>query len=194
MTDTKEFLNQYVEDAKRTNPNRIDIKFNPDFLEFAIGMFISSGNILDQIKKNIFYKKPIDNNKLRRDLDIINGYSESLIDFDDVTGIANHFGEEEIDVNDVLFHSVIGIATEATELVEALKKGFPDDVNLLEEFGDLNWYEAIGIDELGGSFDEVLKTNIRKLKHRYPEKFSHQKAQKRDHDGERQILSALAKG
>ena len=84
-----------------------------------------------------------------------------------------------VPVNDRLFHSVIGIATEATELVEAMKNGFPDDVNLLEEFGDLNWYEGIGIDELGGSFDEVLETNIRKLKHRYPEKFSHQSAQER---------------
>ena len=189
----KEYLKKYVEDAKRTEPNRQQIIFDPEALALAIGMFIGAGNVLDQIKKYVFYGKPIKYDELKSHLDMVNGCSELLFDKERNDG-SFAFNMDVVPVNDRLFHSVIGIATEATELVEAMKNGFPDDVNLLEEFGDLNWYEGIGIDELGGSFDEVLETNIRKLKHRYPEKFSHQSAQERDIEGERQILSSLAKG
>jgi len=191
--EAKEYLKKYVEDAKRTESNRKQIIFDPEALALAIGMFIGAGNILDQIKKYVFYGKPIKYDKLKKHLDAVNGCSELVFDKERDDG-SYAFNMDVVPVNDRLFHSVIGIATEATELVEAMKNGFPDDVNLLEEFGDLNWYEGIGIDELGGSFDEVLETNIRKLKHRYPEKFSHQSAQERDIEGERQILSSLAKG
>jgi len=191
--EAKDFLQKYIEDAKRTEPSRQAIIFDPEALALAIGMFIGSGEVLDQIKKYVFYGRDIDNEKLKRDLDFINGSSESFIDKERDDG-SFALNMDEIPINDRLFHSVIGIATEATELVEAMKDGFQDDVNLLEEFGDLNWYEAIGISELGGDFDEVLETNIAKLRHRYPDKFTNESAQERDLEGERQILSSLEKG
>lgn len=188
-----EYLNDYVESAKRTEPNRQDIIFDPTALALTIGMFIGAGNVLDQIKKYVFYGKPINHEALKKHLESVNGCSELLLDKerDDRTFA---FNMDQVSINDRLFHAVMGIATEATELVEAMKDGFPDDVNLLEELGDLNWYEAIAIDELEGDFSEVLKRNIEKLRHRYPDKFSAKNAIWRDTDGERQVLSSLAKG
>jgi hypothetical protein len=61
-------------------------------------------------------------------------------------------------------------------------------VNLLEEFGDLAWYQAIGIDEAGGSLDKVLDRVIAKLRARYPEKFTSENAINRDLVKERAIL------
>ena len=57
--EAKEYLKKYVEDAKRTESNRKQIIFDPEALALAIGMFIGAGNILDQIKKYVFYGKPI---------------------------------------------------------------------------------------------------------------------------------------
>ena len=54
-----------------------------------------------------------------------------------------------------LLHAGIGLATESGEFLDALKKAIfygkeLDRVNLQEEIGDLLWYCAIALDELGG--------------------------------------------
>ena len=93
-----------------------------------------------------------------------------------------------------LLHSSLGIHTEGAEFADALKKFVfygkkeLDEVNMKEELGDLLWYVAIACDALGTSFDELMETNINKLKARYPEKFSLDKAENRDLNAEREIL------
>ncbi|SRR6056300_595694 len=92
-----------------------------------------------------------------------------------------------------LLHAGIGISTEAGELLDALKKHIfygkeLDRVNMAEEVGDLFWYIAIIADELGFEFESVMEKNIEKLKARYGEKFSQEKANLRDLAQERSIL------
>ena len=94
-----------------------------------------------------------------------------------------------------LLHSAIGLVTEAGEIQDALKKHIfygrtLDKVNLEEELGDLFWYMAVMADTLGISFEQVMEKNIRKLKSRYGEKFTEERAIKRDLDTERQILES----
>ncbi len=99
--------------------------------------------------------------------------------------------------NQRLLHAGIGLATEAGEFLDALKKHIYygkdlDKVNLQEELGDLFWYCAIIADELGVDFSEVMTRNIDKLKARYGDKFSEASAEKRDLERERQILEGQA--
>ena len=99
------------------------------------------------------------------------------------------------DVTPRIEHAIMGITTEAGELMDAVKKtkiyGKPlDIVNLLEEAGDTMWYLAILADALGVSFEEIWQKNIAKLQKRYPEKFSHENALQRDTDAERKILES----
>lgn len=96
-----------------------------------------------------------------------------------------------------LLHAGIGLSTEAGEFLDALKKHIfygkeLDRVNLAEELGDLFWYMAIVGDELGIKFEDVMDRNITKLKARYGEKFSEEKAEHRDLDSERKILEGQA--
>lgn len=92
-----------------------------------------------------------------------------------------------------LLHGTMGICTEAGELLDAVKKGMyygkpMDYVNIREEIGDLLWYMALIIDEMGWSFEQIMEENINKLKTRYPEKFTEEKAINRDLETERKIL------
>lgn len=92
-----------------------------------------------------------------------------------------------------LLHAGIGMATEAGEFLDALKKHIYygrelDAVNLQEEMGDLFWYMAIACDQLGVDFEKLTDTNIAKLKARYGEKFTGESAEARDLSGERNIL------
>ena len=70
----------------------------------------------------------------------------------------------------------VGINAEGGEFLEIIKKmvfqGKPwDDHNrehLIIELGDLLWYVAQATQALGVSFEEVIETNVNKLKKRYP--------------------------
>lgn len=92
-----------------------------------------------------------------------------------------------------LLHGGIGLATEAGEFLDSLKKTIfygkeLDRVNLREEMGDIFWYCAIIADQLDVDFADVMERNITKLKARYGEKFTEERANTRDLNTERQIL------
>lgn len=92
-----------------------------------------------------------------------------------------------------MLHSAIGLCTEAAEALDMLKKhiyyGKPLDIpNFREEIGDGQWYAAIGAEACGTNLDAIQATNIRKLKARYPGKFTEQDAENRDLATERKIL------
>jgi NTP pyrophosphatase (non-canonical NTP hydrolase) len=92
-----------------------------------------------------------------------------------------------------ILHGAIGISTEAGELLDAIKKHIfygkkIDEVNLLEEIGDVFWYCGVLLYNLGYSFEEVQEKNILKLRLRYPNKFTTDKAINRDLIKEREEL------
>jgi NTP pyrophosphatase (non-canonical NTP hydrolase) len=83
-----------------------------------------------------------------------------------------------------LLHMAIGIAGEAGELLDAVKKAAiynkPLDVeNIIEEMGDLEFYMAGVRSYLRVARDSILKANVDKLNKRYAGKYSDQKAQDR---------------
>ena len=84
-----------------------------------------------------------------------------------------------------MLHAGLGLATEAGEFLDMLKKHLfygkeIDYENLDEEAGDLLWYLSIYLDVRGKSYREVMEANTRKLKARYPEKFTSENALNRD--------------
>lgn len=92
-----------------------------------------------------------------------------------------------------LQHAAMGMVTESAEFMDALKKSIfygkkLDTVNLKEEVGDLLWYAALALRALDVDFDSVMDRNIEKLKARYPQKFTEEKAVVRDLEVERKIL------
>lgn len=98
---------------------------------------------------------------------------------------------------ELILHSIIGKATECGELLEMLRdtlffqKPF-DDVNFIEELGDSQWYDAIGCEAVNATFNDVQRTNIAKLRKRFPDKFTEHDANNRDLFAERQILETGA--
>lgn len=92
-----------------------------------------------------------------------------------------------------IIHGVLGLASEVGELHDAVKKSIfynkdLDIVNIKEELGDLLWYMALIMDVVGASMEECQELVIAKLRTRYPEKFTEDKAINRDLTAERKIL------
>lgn len=163
--------NTYIQDALKTlSPSWHGDKVALAQFKGRLNGAIDAANKLDQVKKTLFYGR--DNNLIAEGQLGCNALDAR---------ISNNF-----------IHGVIGVFTEAGELLEALRDGFNngkmDHVNIREEIGDLFWYVAILLNETGGTFEDAMQINIAKLKARFPDKFEADKANNRDLVAERAIL------
>lgn len=139
----------------------------------TIEAIVKMGDQLDLMKKVLFYGKKIEMEK-------------------NVTDKPT-FETPELK-KQIILHGAIGLVTES---IEALKEVFAaiqegrefDEVNMFEELGDIQWYQAIFLREFEFDIHKIWETNINKLKARYGEKFSSEKALNRDIKNETEVLS-----
>lgn len=78
--------------------------------------------------------------------------------------------------NPLLLNGVMGLAGEAGEALDILKKhlfqGHPlNKDHLIKELGDVSWYLAVTAYALGYDLETVFQKNIEKLLERYPNGF-----------------------
>lgn len=183
-------LEQFVNDAIKTESKIKHVEVNEELLIQTISILINAGNILDQIKKHVFYNKPYKLEELRNHTVAIHDATTNLGNINTNNIITK---ETKLKINPRIFHSIVGIATESTELLEALDIHAEnmDNINIAEEFGDIDWYKAIGINELDIKWVTILDTVIKKLKARYPNAFTTEGAVNRNLDNERKILNEM---
>lgn len=76
---------------------------------------------------------------------------------------------------DMLYHGVFGLNSEAGEVAGLLQKMYQghdvDGEHLIKELGDCMWMIAEICTSKGFNLDDVMQTNIDKLKVRYPDGF-----------------------
>ena len=88
---------------------------------------------------------------------------------------------KELPFEQNLMHTALGLAGEAGEYADAVKKHLVygkelDHENAREELGDILWFVALACDALSTDMATVAQANIDKLRKRYPEKYSDQLA------------------
>jgi NTP pyrophosphatase (non-canonical NTP hydrolase) len=184
----------FIKAAIRTESRLDKARFNKKDLLLVFGMSMVTTAIVDAIKKNVFYGKPVDRSKIKR----LMGQVDRECGNHDLTELGEG-APDDLAVDPRVFHAILGAHTETGELIEALYKSLRDDepldaVNLDEEWGDLDWYKAIYLDATGSSEETIRETVIAKLKRRYPDKFTSEKAINRDLDGERALLEKWHEG
>ena len=199
-------LNDYTTAAIRTESTIDNVNTNLHRLKCVLEILIGAGNMLDDIKKNVFYGREIDNKKFMDQFNMITVGHEDLTVWEknpnalqsNLTVVdQNAIIDNQLTIDPRVFHGIIGMATESTELLEALYKqmltGDLDVINTAEECGDSNWYQAILLDALGQDWTDMLVRNIKKLEKRYAKtEFDATEAQQenRDLDAERKILES----
>jgi len=174
----------FIKDALRTcSPNFYGERVSKRNFVHILNDCINAANQLDKVKKSLFYGR--DNN-----LDPAEG-QRNVSDLPDI--LAGNGPETQVAIN--IIHGILGKFTEAGELLEALKSALNDKdehgfdyVNLLEEIGDGFWYDAILLNELDSTFEEVQERIIAKLRARFPDKYEDASANERNLDAERAIL------
>ena len=86
--------------------------------------------------------------------------------------------EDSVEVDrERMLHAALGLCTESGEFADIIKgeRYYQKKMvhqHVLEELGDVLWYVGEAIRTANSSFEEVAEMNLRKLKQRYPEKFT----------------------
>lgn len=187
----------YIKNAIATESPITDIRLNTELFEALANVAIAALNGLDAMKKSAFYGKQIGSTNLAASI-------QQTVDA--VHQLAPHSlslarGQYPVQplkdgVNPRIVHALFGVPTESGELletfVEYVKTGNLDVPNLVEELGDVSWYQAIALDAMSSSFEELFQVNITKLhKKRYKSgAFSAEEAVNRDLVAERSQLEA----
>lgn len=186
-------FDKFKENALRTEAKVEKMVVNTALIGPALNLAIASAAILDHIKKNIFYGKEIEAGSIAAEMRAahLNAslmlYNEAPMNDANIQPVYEHLDPR-------VFHGVIGKFTEAGELLQAIATVANgqeiDKVNVAEEIGDDQWYNAILVDALGMDMDNIQDTVIAKLQKRYPDKFTSDAAINRDLEAERQVLEA----
>lgn len=163
-----------VTESKKFDEIRGRIAGRDNVLVNTLEAFSAVAETLDVNKKQIFYGK---------------GYVEE-------TGSVTALPAISDDAIRAL-HAIIGIATEAGELVDAFLKLVRGEmswedfaVNMREESGDIEWYQALLRDCTGNNEDYEKNANNNKLLvKRYGLSFDASKAANRDLDAELKVLA-----
>lgn len=171
---------RFISDAKRTlSPAWYGDKVDIAEFKGRINGAIDALNKLDQVKKSLFYGRDNNLTSLGR---------RNLVTFPEDAAPSERLAN--------IIHGIIGKATEAGELLEALRDHYNgqelDRINVIEEIGDGFWYDALLLDQMDADFADAQELNIAKLRARFPDKFEAVQANERDLAGERVILEAGA--
>jgi len=169
-------INEYLTESAKTESSEFHAhEVDPLLLKLELLSAIEAGNGLDRMKKAVFYGRvtPL--------IEISPGDRPLKATKEDLQ----------------LLHFAMGMVTESAEILEAVYDYIfngkeLDVVNIREEIGDLAWYAAIFFRQTESDLEYILETNINKLRARYGEKFSSEKALNRDLDTEREILERIS--
>ena len=99
--------------------------------------------------------------------------------------LAQRTSNRALDGKGHLFNGVLGLAGEAGECADLVKKHCFQDARpihgeMIDELGDVMWYVAETATALGVSLEEVAVRNVEKLKKRYPEGFEAERSLHRE--------------
>lgn len=180
----------YVAEAHLTaSPHFYGYRVPLAHFDAVLSQAIDALNALDRVKKTLFYGRDL--GPLALAVGDVWQNCAKLPEW-----ISDRPEDDEKARN--IIHAIIGKATEAGELLELLQAtaiyGEVFDVaNAGEEIGDSFWYDALLARACGLTFDGIQRTNIAKLRHRFPNAFIEYDANNRDLFGERRILEEVEK-
>lgn len=186
---------EFVPLAIRTESVLKSVNVDKALLKSLLQIGVEAGDVLDVLKKSVFYKKPekFDGNIDATLNSLRNSVSASLAALPTDKPSKALDVNESVKVDPRVLHAVIGKFTESAELLAAVLKSINDDkpldvVNLAEELGDDEWYDAILTDATGIDKSVSRARVINKLAIRYPDKFTTENATMRNLAAEREAL------
>jgi hypothetical protein len=193
MKTKMDFSTQYILDALKTESSLSPLKENDlisdRVLHACIGITTEAGELVKAVRQSkvVEDKQVFDTVNLMEECGDIYWYLAIL--YKDIQQSFSHKIPQK-DKNSIP-DDVMDIAVITTEMLDVCKKGLfygKIKIPLLNYKEELEQKVVNLLDKCGYDMEYTMKVNIDKLKARYPQKFSTEKAHTRDLDKERSIL------
>ncbi len=103
------------------------------------------------------------------------------------------------EISNTTIHGAMGVIEEAGEILGMVKKSLwygkkLDESLMLEEMGDVLHYLTMLCNERDWTLEDLMETNVAKLKIRYPNGYNDTGAVIRDKEAERKVFTDFLKG
>ena len=156
-------------------------QINDEFATF-VSIVGSLSISLDKHKRELFYEKLPNDEKKKVIRDTAQFLAKDKSIEDVKTSLKN--------INPRLLHAILGLYTELGEMIHniVLTNGNVDEVNMIEEAGDLSWYFRLLAEVLNTTPEKIIEINQAKLDARYGA--GQLSGSERDLEKERQVLEA----
>lgn len=141
--------NALLTDSDAEHYEKIKERISTSFCNEYISIFINNSDTIEKLKKNVIYGK-------------------------DPEVLKSNYRVENSDFTAREMHAILGMIGELGEIILAIKERNKDD--LVKELGDFEWYKNLLMNEHNIDQEEVWQKNIDKLRKRYGDKFSEEKA------------------
>jgi NTP pyrophosphatase (non-canonical NTP hydrolase) len=179
-------FSRFTEHARSTEVTPEFIKADADYLRRLMEFMLSASALIDLYKQALYNERTIPVQSFEARLEQLRKSSSAL---QIVPSSSRYISGKHAR----LFLALTGIFTEAGELFESMHPENEtiafDTVCLLEELGDLNWYQSIALDDLKTPLEAILRMNVAKLGERFDGK-SGLEPEHRDKDTERIAMIA----
>lgn len=187
-------FDQYVKDATRTESIPTEQRMSNAGIVGFLRLAVVASKMIGAAKAVIYYNRALDRDKLgelTQEFALVNYNLQELDAEGKLITTESHPG-----FNLRLLHGGLGMFDEAGEICEHLYNAFTKDTELdtkrlLVEIADSDWFKALIHDELKVDEDTGRRAGIAKLKERFPDKFSEERANNRDTDKEDQAAQAV---
>ncbi len=198
---------KFQENALRTESVPAKLVVNERAFDAMFRTVVGLGLVADMFKRQLYYARSIDAGQLTAVATEVATSAKYLARLAAELGTdrlnacieGEHGAGGDMGLIDMrLLHCALGCFTESGEMFEALQVQYQggelNKANFGIELGDTNWYQAIGLDALGKTQEEVWEAVIAKLCVRFPEKFDAAQAVTRDLAAEEKAGEGKLKG
>lgn len=181
-------LSEYKEQSARTmSPNYFPMSISAETIHGIVGVVTEAGELMDALKEAIFYDLKFDRENVREEIGDVMWYIMAIVrpegwDLENIpyeeqsvrSMSPNYF---PMSISTETIRGIMGIVTEAGELMDALKKTMfygrdIDRDNVRKRINNIMQYIMVIMRSEGWDLEDIMQENIDKLKIRYPEQFT----------------------
>lgn len=182
------YLKEYIQESQRT---RIDMGKEKNLLHASFGLITELGKLVDIFKRNIFYGKEIDIVNVKEELGDLFWYLAIIsreYNIDDLFYKIKQVSNIEMSIEEIMIHLNNNVSIMSKNITN-----IDNSEPLNKTFFGLNFNLILTFliclaSKFNLSLEDILETNINKLKKRFPDKFTNELALNRDLEKERKVL------
>lgn len=168
-------LNDYLEEALKTEISIDAVNINKEQLKNLLMITKHTMNMLNVVKRNVFYKEDIDNDYILEECYKLNETMQGFVSHNTKLDAGDEYPiDDGLDLR--IFHAIFGVICQSRPLsqllLDALEQNHFDLVKIRQELSDSHFFQALFYNSSGMDWNRSLELNLESLRKKYPNEYN----------------------